>query len=314
MRILVLGGSGFIGSHLSELLVELGHEVVVFHQAGASVNNLLAIVHELEIIEGDFNNTLALEKAVKNAEVVVHLVSATLPGNSMLNPTYDVQMNVISSIQLFDQCVKAGVRKVVFISSGGTVYGIPQQDIINESHPLNPISPYGISKLTIEKYLAMHHYHFGLDYTVLRLSNPYGPRQDSLRGQGVIAAWMKKISEKQPIEIWGDGMVVRDYLYIADAVNAIHLAITKQSESKVLNVGSGIGCSLLDLHRLLEKQLEQDIRINFREMQKVDVPVNVLDISLISESLGWYPLVDIAEGLRRFWDSRSHSLCNLSEK
>lgn len=314
MRILVLGGSGFIGSHLSELLVELGHEVVVFHQAGASVNNLLAIEHELEIIEGDFNNTLALEKAVKNAEVVVHLVSATLPGNSMLNPTYDVQMNVISSIQLFDQCVKAGVRKVVFISSGGTVYGIPQQDIINESHPLNPISPYGISKLTIEKYLAMHHYHFGLDYTVLRLSNPYGPRQDSLRGQGVIAAWMKKISEKQPIEIWGDGMVVRDYLYIADAVNAIHLAITKQSESKVLNVGSGIGCSLLDLHRLLEKQLEQDIRINFREMQKVDVPVNVLDISLISESLGWYPLVDIAEGLRRFWDSRSHSLCNLSEK
>lgn len=306
MRILVLGGSGFIGSHLSELLVALGHEVAIFHQAGGLVNNLLKIERELEIIEGDFNNPLALEKAVKNAEVVVHLVSATLPGNSLLNPAYDVQMNVISSIQLFDQCVKAGVRKVVFISSGGTVYGIPQQDVISESHPLNPISPYGISKLAIEKYLAMYHYHFGLDYTVLRLSNPYGPRQDSLRGQGVIAAWIHQISENEPIEIWGDGLVVRDYLYIADAVNAIHLAITKQSDCKVFNVGSGVGYSLLDLHELLERQLEKNIKINFREMQKIDVPVNVLDISLISKNFDWYPSKGIVDGLQASWDSYSH--------
>lgn len=302
----MLGGSGFIGSHLSELLVALGHEVAIFHQPGASVKNLLAIERELEIIEGDFNNTLALEKAVKNAEVVVHLVSATLPGNSLLNPTYDVQMNVVGSIQLFDQCVKAGVRKVVFISSGGTVYGIPQQNIISEAHPLNPISPYGISKLAIEKYLAMYHYQFELDYTILRLSNPYGPRQDPLRGQGVIAAWMHKISENEPIEIWGDGMVVRDYLYIADTVQAIHLAITKQSDHKIFNVGSGVGYSLLDLHEFLEKQLAQTIKINFREMQKVDVPVNVLDISLISKSFDWHPLVSIDDGLQASWDSYSH--------
>jgi len=303
MKILVLGGSGFIGSHLCEQLVASGHEVAVFHQPGASHKNLSLFESRLKIIEGDFNNANDVAKALRGTEVVVHLVSSTLPGNSLLNPVYDVQMNVISSIQLLDQCVKANVRKVVFISSGGTVYGIPIEQPIKETHPLNPISPYGISKLAIEKYLAMYHHHFGLDYTILRLSNPFGPRQEPNRGQGVIATWLSKIFCNEPIEIWGNGQAVRDYLYIDDAVHAINLGIFMQSDDKIFNVGSGKGYSLLTLHELIEKQLGKSVEIVFREMQKVDVPINVLDIGLIKRQLGWVPKIDIEDGILRLWKS-----------
>lgn len=303
MKILVLGGSGFIGSYLCEQLIASGHEVTVFHQPGASHKNLLLVEREIRIVEGDFNNVNDIAKVVKGMDVVVHLISATLPGSSFLNPTYDIQMNVISSIQLFDQCVKAGVSKVIFISSGGTVYGIPTEHPIKETHSLDPISPYGISKLAIEKYLAMYHYHFGLDYTILRLSNPFGPRQEPNRGQGVIATWISKIYQGEPIEIWGDGMVVRDYLYIDDAVRAVNLAIFKQTDHKVFNVGSGKGYSLIELHALMQEQLGKPIDIVFRDMQKVDVPINVLDIALITQHLEWSPEVAMDDGVRRLWSS-----------
>jgi len=301
VKMLILGGSGFIGSHLCEQLIVAGHDVTVFHQPGASNKNLLQIESKLRIIEGNFNNVNDITKAVQGVELVVHLVSATLPGNSFLNPTYDVQMNVISSIQLFDQCVKANVKKVIFVSSGGTVYGIPTEQPIKETHALDPISPYGISKLAIEKYLAMYHYHFGLDYTILRLSNPFGPRQEPTRGQGVIATWISKIRQGEPVEIWGNGEIVRDYLYIDDAVSAISMVASNDSQHKVFNVGSGKGHSLLDLHKLIQEQLGKPVQIVFRDMQKVDVPVNVLDIGLINQHLGWSPQVDIADGVRKLW-------------
>jgi len=304
VKILVLGGSGFIGSYLCEQLIANNHDVTVFHQPGASNKNLVSIESKVHIVEGNINNVNDIAKALQGMELVVHLVSATLPGNSFLNPTYDVQMNVISSIQLFDQCVKANIKKLVFVSSGGTVYGIPTEQPIKETHALNPISPYGISKLAVEKYLAMYHYHFGLDYTILRLSNPFGPRQEPTRGQGVIATWINKIRHGEPIEIWGNGEIVRDYLYIDDAVSAISMAVSSHSAHKVFNVGSGVGYSLIDLHALIQAQLAKPVPIVFREMQKVDVPVNILDIGLIKQHLGWAPEVDIAEGIRRLWKSQ----------
>jgi UDP-glucose 4-epimerase len=147
----------------------------------------------------------------------------------------------------------------------------------------------------------MYHHHFGLDYTVLRLSDPFGPRQEPNRGQGVIATWCSKIYRNEPVEIWGDGRVVRDYLYIDDAVHAINLAISTYSDIKVFNVGSGKGYSLLNLHALIQKQLGKSVDIVFREMQKVDVPINVLDITLITQRLGWAPKVDMEDGVLRLW-------------
>lgn len=302
MKILLLGGSGFIGSHLADRLVDSDHEVTLFHPHGADTANVAHLLSRLRVIEGDFNHQGDLERALVNAQVVVHLVNSTLPGSSLADPAYDIQSNVIGTVRLLDQCVKANVEKIVFLSSGGTVYGIPRYTPIDEAHPLDPIAPYGISKLMIEKYLAMYLYHYGLDYVVLRLSNPYGPRQDPQRGQGVLAAWMHRALIGTPLEIWGDGSVVRDYIYIEDAAHAIELACTRSSSSKVFNVGSGQGYSLTDLHEKLEKLINRPLKVDYKTVQRVDVPVNVLDISLFSDAMQWRPKVGIDQGIARMWN------------
>ena len=155
----------------------------------------------------------------------------------------------------------------------------------------------------IEKYLAMYLYHYGLDYVVLRLSNPYGPRQDPHRGQGVLAAWMHRALTGAPVEIWGDGSVVRDYIYIEDAVRAIELAVTRATVGKVFNVGSGVGHSLTDLREKLEKLIKRRLMVDYKTVQRVDVPGNFLDIRLFSDEMQWRPLIGIDQGIARMWDS-----------
>lgn len=301
MKILLLGGSGFIGSHLADRMLASGHEVSVYHAAGAGRQNIAHLEADVRVVEGDFN-TGDFAEALNGVEVVVHLVNSTTPGSSLANPAYDIQSNVIGTIRLLDACRDAGVGKVVFLSSGGTVYGIPRYTPIDEQHPLNPIAPYGISKLMIEKYLAMYHYHYGLDYTVLRLSNPFGARQDPHRGQGVLAAWMYRLMHNEPVEIWGDGSVVRDYIYIDDAVRAIEFASTTVAQEKIFNVGSGVGYSLTELREKLERLTGLVLKVDHKAMQRVDVPVNVLDIGLISRALQWQPATDIDEGISLMWD------------
>jgi len=306
MKVTVLGGSGFIGSHLADRLVDGGHEVTLFHAAGGSRKNIAHLCHAIRVLEGDFANASDIAQAVAGAEIVAHLVCSTVPGKSLFNPIYDLETNVAGSLSLFEACVGANVKKLVFLSSGGTVYGIPESIPIKESHPLNPISPYGISKLAIEKYLYMFHYQYGLDYSILRISNPYGERQDPNKGQGVIATWVQQVLDNQPIEIWGDGSVVRDYIDIHDVIEAIYLSLFKNSEHKVFNVGAGKGQSLMDLHRIMEVQVGREIPVNYRPGQRVDVPVNVLDTKLIRNTLQWEPKIGIEDGIKRLIDYRKH--------
>ena len=173
---------------------------------------------------------------------------------------------------------------------------------IKESHPLNPISPYGISKLAIEKYLGMYYHQYGLNYTVLRLSNPIGERQDPRRGQGVLAAWICQILRGEAIEIWGDGSTVRDYLYVGDAVDALLMALLHNSEEKTFNVGSGVGHSLLNLHQMLEARIKSPIAIRYRRRQKAGVPKNILDVARIKAAMGWVPKVTIEEAIEKMWN------------
>ncbi len=195
--------------------------VTIFDKLNFSRINLAHNLSKIKIIEGDFNNEVDIKNSLKNIDIVFHLVSSTLPANSNENPVYDVETNLISSLKLFEECIQHKIKKVVFISSGGTVYGVPDKTPIIESHPLNPICSYGIIKKAIEDYLFMFNKIYGLSYNVFRLSNPYGERQNPYVAQGVIPVFLSKIIQNQKIEIWGDGEVTRDYIYIKDAVELL---------------------------------------------------------------------------------------------
>lgn len=301
MRTLVLGGCGFIGSHVAESLFAAGHQVSVFARPNADRRNLESLQESVEFIAGDFLNAEDIRRAVSDAEVVIHLVGSTLPGSSLDNPVFDIQTNVVASVSLFKACVEAKVKKVVYVSSGGTVYGVPKADLINEGHTLDPINPYGLSKLSVEKYLGIYSYQYGIDHTVLRLSNPYGSRQRPGSGQGVIASWMDCIRHGRAIEIWGDGSTVRDYLTVGDAASAIVLAAESTSCSSILNVGSGQGHTLSQVLGLVEDAAGQPARIVRRDVRKVDVPRNVLDVTLIRKELEWVAKTSLAQGVEEMW-------------
>lgn len=298
---LVLGGGGFIGSHVAEQLLARGHEVSVFARRNLDRRNLAAVQSSIRFIGGDFLNAEDVRAAVRGQEVAIHVLGSTLPGNSLANPVFDLQTNVAASLEWLQACVDAGVRKVVYISSGGTVYGIPRTDLIAEDHPQDPINPYGLSKLAVEKYCGVFGHQYGLDHAILRLSNPYGARQRSGSGQGVIGAWMDRLRRGLPIELWGDGSVVRDYLAVEDAASAIVLAAEAAGSPKVINVGSGQGRSLAELLARIEACTGRKAEVVRRDARRVDVPRNVLDVSRAAQSLGWRARIDLDDGLRAMW-------------
>jgi UDP-glucose 4-epimerase len=296
---LVLGGAGFIGSHLAEALAQQGRRVRIFDRPHVDRLPLFPRVKGFEVFTGDFLNPQALALALDGTEVVFHLVSTTLPKSSNENPVYDIESNVLGSLRLLELCRERGVRKLVFVSSGGTVYGVPRTTPVAEDHPTEPISSYGIHKLVIEKYLALAHRLHGLDYRVVRPANLYGPRQRLDIAQGAVAVFLDRALRDQPIQIWGDGSVVRDYVYIADAVDAMLKAASFEGPQRIFNLGSGKGVSLNELVAEIEKLLGRRIKVEHSEARLLDVPVNVLDASLAEAHLGWRASTSLGEGLRR---------------
>lgn len=299
---LILGGSGFIGSYVTEALIARGYMVSVLSRRNARRKNLLHLLDRIRIVEGDFNNEVELQRAMEGVDYVFHLISATLPATSNDNPIYDVEINLIGTLRLLNLCIANKIKKVVFVSSGGTVYGKPQYTPINEQHPTHPICSYGIVKKTIEDYLFMYHTLHGLDYTVLRLSNPYGERQNPYNIQGVIAVFLRKALNDEVIEIWGDGNVVRDYVYVRDVAEAFVKALEVPSAEKIFNIGSGRGYSLNELLQLISTIHGRPLQIRYLPPRKIDVPVNVLDISLARTYLGWQPSTSLQIGLKKFYD------------
>jgi len=302
MRILVLGGSGFLGSHVVDQLCADGHKVVVLDRYSESFRSLL---HGVEFCQADFGNRGELENVLsRGIDVVVHLVSSTIPKSSNEDPIFDVQSNLVESIALFEMCVRHSVRKVIFVSSGGTVYGVPEVIPVTEKHPTNPLCSYGITKLAIENYLFLFNKLHGLEYNVLRVSNPYGERQDPRRRQGAVAVFMYKILMNEEITVWGNGSVVRDYLHVSDVAQACKLSV-ESDRSGVFNVGSGIGLSIKQLLAVLEDALGKKAKVTWLPIRGLDVPEIVLDCSKIRNELFWKPCIDLNEGLvkTRVWMS-----------
>ena len=302
MRCLILGGGGFIGSFIADRLLILGHAVRIFERPRMLPYRALGREERVEWLAGDFQSAADVQAAVEDCNVVFHLVSTTLPKNSNDDPIYDVETNLVGTLRLLAAAVRCAVKKVVFISSGGTVYGIPSRIPVSEEHPTDPLVSYGIAKLSIEKYLHLYWYLHGLDYSVLRVANPYGERQRVDTAQGAVAVFLNRALAGEPIEIWGDGSVTRDYVYIEDVVDAFIMAMNHDGEPRVFNIGSGEGRSLNQLLTTMEDLLGRPVERRYMTARKFDVPVNVLDITRAWDVLGWQPRVSFREGLRRTLD------------
>jgi UDP-glucose 4-epimerase len=240
-----------------------------------------------------------VENAVSGCDIVYHLVSTTLPRSSNENPVYDVETNVIGTLHLLEAIRKHKAKKVIFVSSGGTVYGIPEGTPIKESHPTEPICSYGIGKLAIEKYLSLYHLLHGVEYCVLRLANPFGERQRVSAAQGAIAVFLHKALRNEVIEIWGDGSVTRDYFHVSDAVSALIRVLSYEGNARVFNIGSGVGRSLNEVLAAIDSLLGTPVRRVYLPSRAFDVPVNVLDVSRAADLLGWKPQMTFIEGLSR---------------
>jgi UDP-glucose 4-epimerase len=299
---MVLGGGGFIGTNLCKRLVASGFTVGAFGHSPRFPQELRGV----DWHEGDFSNAAAVAAAVGTSEVVFHLVGTT-PQPANIDMAGDLERHVIPSLALMDICRQAGVRRIVFVSSGGTVYGKPRDVPTPETAATDPIAAYGISKLAVEKYLALFEHLHGLDYRVLRITNPFGPFQVPFKSQGVIAAVVSRTLREERVEVWGDGSVVRDFIFVDDVVDALLSAATDSGNGRIFNVGTGEGRSLLEVISLVERLLDRKVRIDFKPGRALDVPVSVVAIDRARALLGWSPKTSFETGLQRtvdWWRTR----------
>lgn len=299
-KTLILGGAGFIGANVTHRLVKEGHDVRVFTRAGRSVKNIASLLPYIELIYGDYMDEVALRKAMTGVDSVVHLISTTFPGTSSDIGTYDVFSNLIPAIRVLENCFANNISRLVYASSGGTIYG-ESDSIINEDHSLNPKSMYGLSKKNIEGYLSFFAKNHQLNVQILRLSNPYGPYQNPYGAQGIIAAAFRSILDETSVKIIGDGQTIRDYIYIEDAVNAFVKALQMQ-ESSTVNISSGKGKSILEILELIEKVSGRKIQREYVHQRQGDVFKNVLDNTRAKSIYNWQPQTAFQEGLTSTWE------------
>lgn len=259
---------------------------------------------QVEYVRGDIQNTSLLFEAAVNMDAIIHLASATVPTTANLDPIADVTDNLISMLRLLETLRALPIRKFVFLSSGGTVYGLPDRVPIPEDHALRPINSYGITKVAIENYLFMEQQLHELPSLILRASNPYGPRQGHAGVQGIIGTHLWRIAEGEAPEVWGDGSVVRDFIHVRDLAQLCHAALVSD-HTGCFNAGSGEGKAIIDLvadiGRVVAASGGGEVTPVFKPGRSFDVPRVMLDISKARQLLGWQPRIGLPEGLEETW-------------
>ena len=308
MRILVTGGAGFIGSNVVDRFVELGHEVAVFDDLSSGFREF---VHpNARFFEGDVADPRQVDACLAEfrPEIVDHHAAQIDVRKSVTDPRHDATVNILGAIGLLEACTRHGVRKFVYASTGGALYGEGRQLPATEEHPVNPEAPYGASKHTVEHYLYIWKLLHGLDYTVLRYPNVYGPRQNPHGEAGVNAIFIGLMLEGRRPRIFGTGEQVRDYLYVSDVVAANEIALARGS-GETVNLGTGVGTSVLDIVRELNRILGTRIEPIFEAPRPGEIQRIYLDATRAKQVLGWAPKVSFADGLARTVEwSRHHRL------
>lgn len=304
IKILIFGADGFLGSNLVKSLLANGrYEVRAFDlfKDGMS-RNLKGYEKKIELFPGNFLNREDLRKALKGADYVFHYISLTTPGSSMNDPLIDVDTNIRGTVVFLEECVKAKVKKIIFPSSGGGIYGNQNKKLLSENDLLDPISPYTISKLAIEKYLEYFRINRSLDYLILRYSNPYGPGQNVVGSQGIIPIFLNLIKQKKPITIFGDGENVRDYIYIDDLVeNTKKIAFRNNNKFRIYNIGKGEGVTINEVVRIIRKITGENVRIKKMPARGIDVRRVVLNTRRIQKEIDFKIRIELEEGIKKTW-------------
>lgn len=301
MNILVLGGDGFVGSHLVDQLHPLGHNITVFDRFRSDVSiNLEHLRGKVTFASGEFSNRETLENVLKDQDIIYHCISVTTPATSWNDPYIEILENLRNSVQLFELAALHGVKKVVFCSSGGTVYG-RKQGVLTEDELPSPFSPYGICKLTIEYFLNYFHHRNKVAFDIYRIGNAYGPRQPMKTPQGVIAVWMGNILRGDELLVYGNEETIRDYVYVEDIARLMLHSINNLSSSDVFNISSGRGTSIIELLDIFKIVIDRPFKYRVFPPRDFDNSSVILDNSKISAHFPGYEFNELEAGVRNTW-------------
>lgn len=301
MNIILLGGAGFIGTNLvKELAGNADNRITVVDRKPEFFQNIISMqLSNVSIVESGLSAETDYEALIKGQDIVYHLFSTTVPTTSNQAISEELKANVILSANLFEACVHQQVQKVVFLSSGGTVYGKEAKCPLGENTPTNPITSYGVQKVTIEKLLYLYHYMHGLDYRIIRLANPYGPYQRPNGVLGAITTFTYKALKGEEIQVYGDGSVMRDFIFIDDAVRGILKIVDGNDRHHTFNLGCGYGTSIKCVLETIERTLNIPMKVTYTEARRVDVPVNYLDIKRFETAFGALDPQSLEDGIRK---------------
>ncbi len=294
--ILVTGGNGFIGSHLVDRLAGQA-SVIVFDRRERRYDPPPPGVRSVtgSLSDRDLVRNVLTEFGV---ETVYHLAWSSIHETATRHPVADIESNLMPTVQLLDACREAGVRRVVYISSGGTVYGMPRARTITEDHPTQPINAYGVTKLTVEKYLGAYHHLYGLEYVIFRPSVPYGPRQNPLGRQGAVTVFLYRALRGEPIVIFGDGQTSRDFFFVTDMLEPLVQAGNSAAGSnEVFNLGGGSACSLNELVAAIESVIGRSVTVRYEPARRIDAPTICLDCEAARRTFGWRPVTSLHAGI-----------------
>ncbi len=311
MNIIVLGAAGFIGTNLIiELAKDSSNQITAVDKEESFFSPLKKYAFSnVKYITSSLMDCDDYSKLVNDQEIVYHLISTTVPTTSNRHITEELKANVILSANLFEACVQQGVKKVAFISSGGTVYGKEAACPLSENTPTNPITSYGVQKVTIEKLLYLYNYMYGLDYRIIRLSNPYGPYQRPNGILGAVTTFTYKALKGEEIQVYGDGSVVRDFIYIDDAIRGILEIVKGNNRHRTYNLGCGYGTSIREVIANIKKALNLQVNVKYMEARKVDVPVNYLNIERYESAYGTLNPISMIDGIKATADFlRKHNI------
>lgn len=304
MNCLVIGGGGFIGQWLTRRLLDSGRSVVVLGRRPAASDGLDA---RARYVAGDYGDPVLMGSLLADTHEVVDLAYATVPKSSFDDPVFDLNMNLQPAVNLLQAAVnKPHIRKVVLLSSGGTVYGHAISTPITEQHPTDPVSPYGITKLAIEKYGLMFHRLYGVPVVVVRPGNAYGEGQAPFRGQGFVATAAASMLQRRPLTVFGGNEVVRDYVHVDDIAAAILAALDSGAVGACYNAGTGVGHSTQEVLEMISGHARQQgatTEVSHHPARSFDVKVNVLDCARLEAVSGWRAQIALTDGVQRAWQS-----------